>query len=183
MNVSITNLSVWSPYSHFVANPVSVCLNCLSVSFSFCILEKNLILSIIMFLSLLKASPQLVCYSCSVTIATLISENLSVTLFLPAVPNDRKRTLTTFISAACSLRLFFRAKFLGACSVTILKNSFTDFEYLIFTDTVKRSHESSQSVLGAASAESQFAGYPDTADALPDFATSPQLADSRSAML
>ena len=65
--------------------------------------------------------------------------------------------------------------------MTILKNSLTDNEYLALTATVKRSHQSSQSVLGAASAESpQYAGNPDTADALPDFATSPQFADSRS---
>ena len=108
---------------------------------------------------------------------------MSLTLFLPAVPNDRKRTLITFLSAASSLRLFIEDKFLGACCVVILKNALIDNEYFAITATVKSSHQSPQSVLGAVSAESQYAGNPYTADALPDFATSPQFVDSRSAML
>ena len=152
--------------------------------FFFLFSRTSLNLSKVLFLGLLNASSHLVRNSCSVTVATLISGSLSVRLFLPAVPSGRKRTLITFLSsAASSLRLFIRAKF-GACSVvTILNNLLTDNEYLAVTATVKRSHQSSQSVLGAASAESQCAGNPNTADALPDFATSPQFADSRSAML
>ena len=137
----------------------------------------------VLFLGLQNSLSQFVRSSCSVTVATLISETLSVTLFLSAVPNDRKTTLIVFRSAACSLRLFNKATFLGACSVAFLKNSLTDNEYLAFTSTVKRSHQSSQSVLGAVSAESQYAGNPDPTDALPDFATSQQFADSSSAML
>ena len=128
----------------------------------------------VLILGLLNVSSHFVRSSCNVTVATLILGNLSVTLFLPAVPSDRMRTLITLLSAACSLRLFF----LGACSVAILSNSLTDNESFAFTAAVKRSHQSSQSVLGAVSA-----GNPDTADALLDFATSLPFAESRTAML
>ena len=119
----------------------------------------------------------------TVTVATFISGNLSVTLFLPVIPNDSKRALNFLLFACLFVRLFIRAKFLFACSMANLNHSFTDNEYFASTATVKRSHQSSQSVLGAVSAESQYVGNPDTADSLPDFATSQLLAESRSRML
>ena len=125
--------------------------------------------------------PMFVRSSRNVTVDTLISGSLSVTLFLPAVP--KKTTLIIFLSAACSLRLFIRAKCLAACSVAILNNSFTDKESFVLTASLKKSHYFSHSVLGAVSAEYQYTGNPYTTDAFPDFATSPLSAESRSAML
>ena len=153
-------LSVCSANSLFLASPVNVCQKCLSVCFSLCFFEKKLNLSRVLFLGLQNASSQFVRIFCSVTVATLISGNLSVILFMPAAPNDRKRTLIIFLSAAYLLRLFIKTKFLGACSVAILNNSLTDNDYFSFTATVKRSRQSSQSVLSAVSAESRYAGNP-----------------------
>ena len=66
-----------------------------------------------------------------------------------------------------------RAAILGCCCVTVLNISFTEIEYFAFAATMKRSHHSSHSVLGAVSAESQKGGNSDTADDPPDVVVSP----------
>ena len=176
MKMSITRRSVCSPNSHISANPVRVCQNGLSVSFflfSWEVFSKNWIFPPFYFsvwfndCFLTICQELTLCHGCHSHLW-----KFCVTLFLPTVPNDRRRTPITLLSAACPLGLFLKAKLLGARSVTILNTSFTDTEYFAFTATVKRSNQSSQYVLGAAFAQTQCTGNPDTADALPYFATS-----------
>ena len=97
--------------------------------------------------------------------------NSSARIFRAADPSDKDSTLTIFLHAACSLRLFSNAATLGFCSVTVLSLSFTDMEYLALAATVLRIHHSSHSVLGAVSAESQNVGNPDTVDTPPEVGT------------
>ena len=56
-------------------------------------------------------------------------------------------------------------------------------EYFAFTAITNKSYHFSHSVLGGHSATSQYAGYPDTADAPPAPGFPPASAGSRSAML
>ena len=151
---SVHRIFVCSPISHFAANPGNVYQNCLSLSFPFYFREKNLNHSRVLCFGLQNASSQYVRRSCNVTVTTLVSGNMSVILFLQAVPSNRNRTLITFFSAACSLRLFIKAKFLGACSVALLNNSLTDDECFALTATVKRFLQFSQSVPGGMFTES-----------------------------
>ena len=117
------------------------------------------------------------------SVATLISGYLSLRLFVAADPKDRNRTLTIFLSTASSFKLLMSAAILGCCCcVTVLNISFTEIEYFAFAAVMKRSHHSSHSVLGAASAESQKDGNPDTADP-PDVSVSPPVDKSRSVTL
>ena len=102
----------------------------------------------------------------SVLLLTLQCGYLSVRFFLPANPSDRKGTLATFLSAACSLRLMSNAACLGAASVGALSNSVIVIECFAITATVKRSHHFSHSILGSDPAVSQKAGSPVTTDGL-----------------
>ena len=122
-------------------------------------------------------------FSRSDTAATLMWGNLSVKLFLAADPEDTRRILTIFLSAACYFRLFRTAGIRGCCSVTSRIPSVTDIECFALVATVKRSHNSSHYVLGAVSDESQKVGNPETAVAPPEVDTSLLDHNSRSAML
>ena len=156
---------------------------CLIVSFSFCFLAKKLYHSSVLFLGFTNACSQLFFRSVRAIVATRISGNLSVRLFLAAHPNDKNSTLTIFRSAACSFRLFINDCIVGCRAVTVRNSSFTDIEYFALSATIKRSHHSLHSVLGVVSVEFQNAGNPDTADDPPDVVTSPPADVSRNAML
>ena len=96
LNVSRIRLSVCSPNAHFEAIPVKVCQNCRKVSFWVCFLEKNLYRFNVLFRDFTKACLQFCFISSSDIVATLMSGNLSVRLFLAADPSGRNSHLIFF---------------------------------------------------------------------------------------
>ena len=164
MNASIMRLSVCCSNSHLAARPVNAFQHYLSVSLFCCFLENNLCLTSIRVLSFLNVSSQFSFISINDAVDMTIYGCLSVTFFRPADPSDRNRILTTFLSAACSLRLFINAACLGVSSVGVLISSLTAIECVAFIATTKMSYHVSHSILGGVSVTPQYDGSPSKSD-------------------